>query len=292
MKPSIKKITIIGVGMIGGSIALGLRRVLSSQITICGLNSNCPSTRRALDMGLIDKELDSLTEIPKDTDIVILATPIEVTKSLIPKLAQLHLPKTLFIDVGSIKVQIANIVQACNNPSFDYISTHPMAGSEQKGFACADPFLFANKPWIISMIHPVPKNKSVLLDELITLVGAKKLVMRSSMHDKVVTWGSHIPLMISSILVQRAFHQRQKSAIEKTSSTGFRDTTRLASHDANFKTEIALNNSENILKGMEQLREEMDIFTAMVRGRKTKLLKHYFTEAKQKRDHWLAKQFA
>lgn len=292
MKSPIKKITIAGVGMIGGSIALGLKRILSSLVTIYGFNSTSASTRKALQMGIIDKGLDSLTDIPADTDIFILSTPIEITKLLIPKLAKLHLPKTLFIDVGSIKTAISAIVKAHTNPIFSYISTHPMAGGQQKGMEFADPFLFRNKPWIVCMIDPVAKDKTLILDELISALGAHKIILESHVHDEIIVWSSHIPLMIASILVQSAFTGNQKSVIEKTASTGFRDTTRLASHDATFKTEIALNNSENILEGLHLLKKEIDVFSAMVQGKKARQLKQYFTDAKKKRDNWLSKQFA
>ncbi|MBI4990915.1 prephenate dehydrogenase/arogenate dehydrogenase family protein, partial [Candidatus Gottesmanbacteria bacterium] len=132
-----KKITIIGVGLIGGSIALGLKMHLASKITIVGLCNDPKRAKLAQEKGLIDQAIFDLKNIPKTTGLVIIATPISSNLSILPQLSKIVARNCLIVDVGSTKEMVIKSVES-KFPNLHFIGTHPMAGNDLTGFENAD----------------------------------------------------------------------------------------------------------------------------------------------------------
>ncbi len=282
------KIAIIGVGLIGGSIALGLKKHFGSKITILG---SCNSPRRAklaVKLRIIDHYLARLESLPKDTGLVILASPISVNLNLLKTLQKISLSEATIIDVGSTKQSISELSIDLSITSF--LGTHPMAGSEFTGFESANPHLFINKPWVICPSTHTRKDDFAIVQELVKILGARPILMNPKQHDQVSLWASHIPLILASMLINAANKDKNWEEVATIASSGFRDTTRLGSSDPQLKTDIIFTNKENIRKALKVLKIEIDTFSKLF-DKGNKSIFNYFKNSKSIRDNWLTNYF-
>ncbi|MBI4990823.1 prephenate dehydrogenase/arogenate dehydrogenase family protein, partial [Candidatus Gottesmanbacteria bacterium] len=261
--------------------------------TIVGLCSRIERTQKAKELGIIDEVID-LHAQPlglRLVTLIILATPVEETIKLLKFLSKIKFKNCLIIDVGSTKEFVINAAKQLLGPNISFIGTHPMAGSDSSGFENADPFLFQNKPWIICPAENIIKEQLKLVEALIKILGAKKMIMRDAKHDQFTAFASHLSLVISSILISTVAKQRQWRKIAQIASTGFRDTTRLASHNPRMKTDIVLSNKENLIKALNATRIEIDRFIEVLHSGNTDNLFNYFNQTKIIRDNWLSTYF-
>ena len=265
-----KKIAIIGVGLIGGSISLGLKSRLGKEIEIIE----------------ISKETD-ISTIP-ETDMIIISTPISQIPEVISKTMSLAKAETV-MDVGSIKGDIIDFVEQKKYSGF--VGTHPMAGREMGGYTNADPNLFINKPWIVCRTSKSTPRNVESVSELIELLGGKIIHMPARQHDEVVTWASHLSLVFSSLLVSATAKQKNWDMIRKTASTGFRDTTRLASQNPSMKSDIITSNRGNVINALQTFQKEIEEFLSLIQKGEENAVLSYFAKSKRDRDKWLTKYF-
>lgn len=281
-----KKIAIIGVGLIGGSIAMGLKKHLGTKIKIIGSCSSFKRSQKSKDMGIIDETIDSTFPLPLNTQLIIIATPIKTIISTLQQISKYSLKKCLVMDVGSTKHAIISEAQKIFPKSITFIGTHPMAGSELSGFENADPNLFRNKPWIVCS-----KNIKTV-SKLIEILGAKMILMNSKRHDKLTSWASHLNLVSSSILINTIGKQKNWTEIAKIASTGFRDTSRLASSNIEMKKDIILTNKDNIIWSLVQFQKEIEIFINLLKNNNSYHISNYLLNAKTTRDSWIENNFS
>lgn len=273
------KIAIIGVGLIGGSIALGLKQKIGSKIFILGSCSSPKRTKRALELGIIDEGVNNPQNLPKDVDCVILATPIEDTIKIMSQV-----PKDLLtLDVCSIKSPLYKHVKSRQK----FIGTHPMAGSEHGGFESANANLFRNKPWVICEGVNTTIDDTLLVKHIINLLGAKSIELDAKKHDELVSLSSHLPFLVSSALMSTALHSKNWDEAQNVASTGFRDTTRLSSTNTNLRKAIALLNRSALLKDLSQFESEIVTLKKLVRKSEGQKLEVYFAKTKKERDKWI-----
>lgn len=282
----LRKIAVIGVGLIGGSIALGLKKQLGDKITIYGSCSSLKKSQQIKKEGIIDEILKN-KKIPHDLELLIIATPILTSQNIIKNLPLPNSSNCLVIDVGSTKKSICKLVEQISNSNLSFIGTHPMAGKEKSGFENADPNLFKNKPWIICLTKKTKEGHLRLVKSLIKTLGTKPIIMEAKTHDKICAWASHLFLALSSILVSVIIKQNIRRKVSQIASTGFQDTTRLASHDAKMKKDILLTNKENVINCLLKVKEEIDDFIEILRENNGSRILNYLKEAKEIRDKWL-----
>lgn len=281
------KIVIIGVGLIGGSIALGLRKRCGNKITIVGSCSDPERSKLAKSLKIVDKIIKDTGDIPADSQLIILATPVQTTIHILTKLAKTIKHPALIIDVGSTKKIVCHHARVILPGWLGFIGTHPMAGKETAGFEAAESNLFRNKPWIICASRTTDKNQLVRVKNLVKLLGSKPVIMDPVRHDQIIAWASHLPLVLTSILVSSITKQPEWRNIAKIASTGFRDTTRLASENPIMKKDIVLTNNENLLTALKHIRQEIDIFSDFLTQGDDKAIFTYFNRAKLERDNFL-----
>lgn len=285
MKIFPNRIAIIGLGLIGGSIALGLKQHFGAKIKIFGSCNTPARSKKAQDEGIIDEIFD--TEKPQpEINFFIIATPILAIPQIFKVLSRKIKKQALIMDVASTKEFITRTATKLLPKHISFIGTHPMAGSDTAGFENADPNLFRNKPWIVC------DNQSTVVIRLINLLGAKLMFMDSKKHDELVSWASHLNLVSTSLLINTIAKQNNWKEIAQIASTGFRDTTRLASSDVEVKKDIILTNTENIIDALTNLRAEIDLFIDLIRGNNISKIINYFSTAKTARDNWLANYFS
>lgn len=223
-------IGIVGVGLIGGSIGLALKRTGFAG-RIIGV-SRLETIESATELGIIDKGW-SYADMPAALaccDLVILCTPIRRILELLPAVARCAQPGTLITDVGSTKRRITACAQQSLPPSLDFIGGHPMAGSEKSGVAAADPFLFQNAIYIVVPPENMQASRYAAFLALLRQLGAQVLELDAETHDQVVAAVSHLPQMIATSLVRLVGElNARKDCFLPLAAGGFRDLTRIAS---------------------------------------------------------------
>jgi len=223
MGDALQTVAIAGVGLIGGSFGLALRK-RGFPGRIVGISS--PRTiQTAIERGAIDEGV-TLEAAAADADLIFLAQPISVILETIDALVPLARPNCLVTDAGSTKVRICE--SASRLPRF--LGGHPMAGKEQPGIASADPDLFCERPWILTPPKGVISNTLLESEYLgwIETCGSVPVVLTPQQHDQTVAWTSHLPQLASTCLASVLHSQLNANKVSQVSGPGLRDMTRLA----------------------------------------------------------------
>src|SRR5574344_595587 len=226
------KIGVVGLGLIGGSILKGLSEF---DVDVVAVTRTSETLEKA--KGLASETSLSI-EALEGCDIVFVATPMNQTEAVLDELEYILDEKTLVCDVCSLK----RFLQG-KNRLYKYVSTHPMAGSEHKGFDFSDGNLFRGSKWVIT---PNNCNISVLLKVIKTL-GAEPVLATAERHDEVVALISHMPMVLSQALFKTA---KDDELAMKLASSGFRDMTRLAMTNEEMASDMVNLNSDNIQKAI------------------------------------------
>jgi len=258
---SIRQITIIGTGLIGGSFALALkRRGFSGQIVGCDRK---PVLERALKQGIIDEAKAHPVEAARASQIVVLATPIsgiiDLLKRLGPSLAS---SKTLITDVGSTKAEIVKRASEIfgKHVAARFLGGHPMAGKEQSGVAYADPHLFEKAPWFLTPTESQNINVGVCGEFVGWLgkIGARIVIINAPEHDRLCAWISHLPQMLSTTLAATLVDEYGSGApLLETSGRALREMTRIASSPYSIWRDIALTNKQNLSDALLRMEQEL-----------------------------------
>lgn len=243
----IKRIAIIGLGLIGGSLA----KVLKNKYEIIGISRSKSTIQKALKQKVINK---GYLEVNKNTlsgvDLVFICTPLSLITEKIKELSKVLKHEVIVTDVGSTKSEICSFAIKTLPSNITFIGGHPMAGNEFSGIDYADKALFKNTAWILT---PVGNHKSQIrkLENVINMTGAKILISNPKEHDEAAALISHLPILISASLcnlVSGLKNKKLKTLAEKLASSGFRDTTRIAGGNPKLNFDLTESNSNEISK--------------------------------------------
>jgi len=279
-----KKITIIGVGLIGGSLGLALNEKKPS-FKIVGVDKQ-EVIKKAIARGAIDEGTVNLEEGIEETDVAIIATPVKRILDLLPKISPFLKKGCLITDTGSTKVKIIEKANQVLPQSVYFIGGHPMAGSEKYGIESADSHLFHNKTYILT---PTPKNNLGALEKislLIKIIGAKKLILDPLEHDRIVSAVSHLPQIIAVSLINAISElalQGNNNNYFKAIGEGFKDMTRIASSSYKMWEDICDTNQENILEMIQEFRNYLGIIEKKLKNDPNNL-KEEFQKASKLRE--------
>lgn len=281
-------IAILGIGLIGGSIALGLKKRLDNRVSIIGMSQNINRAFKAKSLGMVDQVIPSMKEIPKNIDLVIISTPISVCINLLKRIGRNVRTDLIIIDTCSTKKTVVDTAEKCLPEYISFIGTHPMAGIEKQGFEFACPDLFINKPWIICPSRNSKKNDLSMVNDIINILEAKAVILDPVSHDKLSVLSSHLPLILGNILIGTILREQQWHNVEKIISTGFMDTTRLASDNPLLKSDIIRTNSQNIIDSLNKYKQELDYFIKLVQSDNKRKILSYLKNSKLRRDKLLS----
>jgi prephenate dehydrogenase len=257
---SIRQITIIGTGLIGGSLGLALRKN-GFKGTIVGCDR--PDVlRRAKRVRAIHSGVADPIDACRGSDVVVLATPVGGIIELIRKLAPSLSAKTLLTDVGSTKAEIVACAQRVLGKEAPrrFLAGHPMAGKESSGIEFADPGLFRGAVWFVT---PLPKQKanSGLISEYLTWVrklGAKVASLDAVEHDDLCAWVSHVPQMISTALASALVEEYGEHApLLESGGRALREMTRISGSPYSMWRDIAITNKKSIADALLKLEQKM-----------------------------------
>jgi prephenate dehydrogenase len=263
-------VCIVGLGLMGGSLALALREAYGTQRRVVAVARRPDVLAEALDAGAIDKGTLSLKDGIAGAGTVILATPVRTILRLLPFVGESADPNTLLLDLGSTKSQIC-AAMADLPAGVQPVGGHPMCGKEVNGFAAADGSLFHNRPFILC---PLPRTAPAALEGAVKLaddIGARPIVLNPEVHDRAVAGVSHLPYAVAAALVN-CVAVAENPVAWSLASTGFRDTSRLAGSDVEMMLDILLTNRASVVDWLERFALETDeLRTALATGDEARL---------------------
>ena len=277
--PPFSSIAIVGLGLIGGSIALGVRERWPSS-RVVGVDT-AAVVAHALGSGAIDRAVDSVAALPQ-ASLVILAAPVKQNITLLQQLARQNDAvgrQIIVTDVGGTK---RDIVKAARDlpPSTTFVGGHPLGGGERGGFAFARPDLFAGRPWIFTPDGGGSSEAVERLSRLVGGLGARPLIVSAEEHDRLMAFLSHLPQLTASALMDTAGSAAGSDGL-RMAGRGLVDTTRLASSPADVWRDICVTNADAIgdaldclIQRLTQMRADLQrgeaieaIFTAAAKWR-------------------------
>lgn len=283
------KVSIIGTGLLGGSLARDLkaRQLVGNLVGVCRTNA---TAKAALETGIVD-EVQDLTEACLDADLIVLATPMQAMLPILQQIEPLVEEKTILTDVGSVKTDLyAEIKQ--NTPSLlnRFVLAHPIAGGEDSGVHASKLGLFEHKHVIITDTDEVPSSLSGIVAQMWQSLGARVLHMSLNEHDSIFAKTSHLPHVIAFSLVNFLSQQEDRERLFDLAAAGFYDFTRIASSDAEMWRDICITNKEQVLSALDGFREQIDVIRNDVANADQTAIFDYFGNAKSARDQGLLKK--
>ncbi|EMP56557.1 bifunctional cyclohexadienyl dehydrogenase/ 3-phosphoshikimate 1-carboxyvinyltransferase [Marinobacter santoriniensis NKSG1] len=285
-KPLFARVAIIGLGLIGGSLACALRqRRLTGEVV--GFDKRADELALAAELGVIDRASGSLAEAVQGSDLVVLAVPVRATRSVLEALKPYLDSDAVLTDVGSTKSSFVSDVRAVfGELSPRVIPGHPIAGSEKSGIRAANPELFSRHKVILT---PAPDTNADALERLKSLwegCGATVLTMSVDYHDEVLAATSHLPHLIAFSLVDTLAGEDENMDIFRYAAGGFRDFTRIAASDPVMWHDIFLSNRDAVLRVIDHFTHDLDqLRTAIASGDGATMLR-VFSRAKAAREHF------
>lgn len=237
-------IAIVGLGLMGGSLALALKEKNAAQ-KIIGITRTRATLDAALKRGAIDAASDQLSAAG-DADIIVLGAPVRTILQQIPQLADIARDGALVLDMGSTK---RKIVQAMNQlpERLAAVGGHPMCGKEVAGFEAADAKLYQDKIFVLAATERTTENALQTSRRLAETIGSRIIELDAGRHDEIVAAVSHLPYVVAANLTKTVDDFANGDALVwQIAASGFRDTTRVAASDVQMTLDILLTNSENV----------------------------------------------
>ena len=279
------KICIVGVGLIGGSLAKAIIR--SKQAThVVGFGRDAQRLQAAQKSGVITGYSTDMKEALDGADMVVIATPVGSFESIL-KSIRLHVDaSTVITDVGSTKASVIKVVESVfgSLPS-NFVPAHPIAGKEKSGFEASDGDLFVGRKVIITPTESSSAKAVEAVKNIWQAAGATVDMMSAASHDELLGMTSHLPHMLAFSIMNYLISQNPSAGLY--AAGGFRDFSRIASGDPIMWRDICLNNKEAIVKHIKGYRDTLDNLIDVIENENTTAIEALFRDAKRTRDRWL-----
>lgn len=286
MRQGIKTLVVVGVGLIGGSFSLALKRAGLVERVI-GIDRAEENLRRALELGVVDVAGDDLAAAVAEADMVLLATPVGQMETILRHIAPHLAPAALVSDVGSTKGNVVDIMRRTLPHHLPYcLPAHPIAGAELSGAAAAQYGLYENRDVVLT---PLAETAPATLDRLSLLwraCGARVAHLSPSEHDRIFAAVSHLPHLLAFSYVNMVASQDNGARCLDFAATGFRDFTRIAGSSPEMWRDVALANQPALLQVLQDYRAELDrLIDAVAQGDGPDLAER-FARARSVRTAW------
>jgi len=286
---TLNKLVIIGVGLIGGSFALALRKAGMVKF-IVGVGRNKENMQRALSLGVIDKIADNPASAMQDANFVLLAMPVGQTTNIMAQIAPHLGSETILTDVGSTKQDVIAVAQSYLADNIrNFVPGHPIAGAELSGVGAAQADLFRDKHLILT---PQAETAAHAINQVVKCwqsCGALISQMRADEHDKVLAATSHLPHILAFTLMNflRSSNENNPENLLRFAGSGFRDFTRIASSSPEMWRDICLANREALLTQIDAYKDALTSLQENLASSDAQALEKTFTEAREIRANWL-----
>jgi prephenate dehydrogenase len=286
----IDKLVILGLGLIGGSLALAARKAgIVGEVVAWGRRES--SLKAGLALGVIDNYSLNLEEVLAGASVVVVATPTQTAEEILTKVLSLVDPLCVVTDVASVKGNLlAGVKAAFDKIPANLVLGHPIAGSEQSGVRAAKNSLFVNHRVILTPTIETSADAQALIEKMWRATGADVVAMDVTKHDEVLAATSHLPHVLAYTLVGALAEKDISDDIFQCAAGGFRDFTRIAASDPDMWTEIALANKDALLEGMDNFSAALATLRLAIANSDGDSIRTNFETAKKARDHFAAIQ--
>ena len=284
------KLAIIGVGLIGGSLGLALKEKLGDDIFITGLCRTQKSMDIAVARGAVDMASSDIKAVVGEADIVFLATPVLQMVPLLEEILPHLRPGTILTDAGSTKAYLWHHIKEILPEGIWYIAGHPMTGREKSGVEAADKDLFRHKAYVIVEDTGAPPEAHERLMAVLSHTGANFMRLDIRKHDRCASLISHVPHVAATALVTLLSQSRDDmESCLKLAGGGFKDTTRIASSNADMWADICMTNREAITRHLRDLQAILGTVIESIEEGDREAVRQYFAAGKERRDAILDK---
>ena len=284
MNNTFEKVCIVGLGLIGGSIGLAIKRSnISNQIT--GYARSNSTLERAIELGLVDSVKDNLKDAVNNSDLVILATPLSTFRELVEEMSPFLKKGCIITDTGSAKLTVIEDLKDILPNGVEFVPGHPIAGTEESGPDAGFAELFDNRWCILTPTEDNSSNAVDLVKDFWESIGSKVEIMDPMHHDKVLAITSHIPHLIAFNIVGTANNLANvtEKEVVKYSAGGFRDFTRIAASDPKMWSDIFTYNSDAVLEMLDLFSNDFAKLKAAVIKKDSDLLFSNFEKTREVR---------
>lgn len=280
MADKFRRVCVVGVGLIGGSMALSMRRMgLADEIV--GVGRRIENLKNALQLGAVTGYTRKIEQGVEDADLVILAVPVRAMPELVKSARGHFQPGAILTDVGSTKAKMIKAIEPLLAPGVDFIPAHPIAGREKSGAEYSDPEIFQGRWTIITPAKSSSPKGVQRIRRLWRALGAKVELMAPEVHDRILASVSHLPHIVAYGLVGALLKLDRKTPLLRFSAGGFRDFTRIAESSPEMWRDICLENKTEILRAMEEYEKELRRMKTLLKQEQGKGLLKFFETCRQ-----------
>ena len=286
------KISIIGVGLLGGSIGLAVRRRKLARET-AGYVRRAASLKDCERAGAVDYATTDLLAAVSNSDLIILCTPLAQMRTLTEQFLPALKRGAIVTDVGSVKAEVVRELDSLLKKSgAHFVGSHPMAGGEKMGVLAAKADLFAKAVCVVTPSKNSNKAAVGKVEKFWKALGARTVRLGAAEHDLAVSRSSHLPHVVAATLAGLVLSPKQPKSQAGLCATGFRDTTRVASGSPEMWRDIVLANRKNVSQSVDAFVAELKQFQAALRKSDGKAVENFFAVAKEQRDNWFKKSIS
>ena len=268
-----RRIAIIGLGLIGGSLGLAIKGARLENLEVVGYDREWGVGPKAQRLGAIDRAARDARSAARDAALVIIATPVLAIRQVMEEVAPVLREGCVVTDTGSTKAEVLRWSGELLPEHVDFVGGHPLAGKEQSGIQAADARLFADAAYcVVPHVNASERAINAVLS-LVRIVGARPVFVDAEEHDSYVAAVSHLPLVLSVALFSLAHDSQAWPDMAELTSGGFRDLTRLASGDPNMSHDICITNRERIIHWLDRMIGELSRYRELIRDKDEELFK-------------------
>ena len=277
-----KKISIIGCGLIGSSLARAIKKNNLAD-KVASSNRSEVINKKVIELKIVDESSSDTKKIVSDADLVIIATPLSSYEDVISKIKDSLNNRAILTDVGSVKEHVISLVEKKIPENISWIPSHPIAGTEESGPEAGFSELFKNRWCILTPSKKAKKKDINLLKTFWQKIGSKVDIMEPKKHDYILSITSHIPHLIAYNIVNTSLNiqDKKKSSIIKYSAGGLRDFTRIAASNEIMWRDIFIQNKKNTSKMIDKFIESLEELKKAIKSEDGKKLEQIFSKTKK-----------
>lgn len=287
---SIKRMAVIGLGNIGGSIALAVCGNEAAELEVVGYARNEDTASEAMRIGAVDRVSGDLAEVLAGAELVVLATPVAAMEQVMQEINPLLASGAVVTDVGSTKVDVNAWGRKYIGPEAIFVGGHPMAGSAAAGIAGANGDMFKDTVFCVVQEPDTPAHATTALEQLVAWIGARPAIMTAQQHDQYVADVSHLPMLLASMLVSSASSNENWDVMSQLAALGFREMTRMAAGSPEVRRSICSTNKLAIAGSIDRFIDTLQDYREHILQDDEQLLS-LLQDARTSRRQWMEKRY-